>query len=130
MFSYQEMVVRQIPRIQTFKFKISALLVLMVMVATALVAGVSLLVAEHEMRKVIAAQEMSMLSSAAAYLDRDITSKQQVLRVLAESLQAEPIAPAKVQAQLELRGRCATSSSTSQPTIPTASWWPTCRTAA
>ena len=104
MFSYQEMVVRQIPRIQTFKFKISALLVLMVMVATALVAGVSLLVAEHEMRKVIAAQEMSMLSSAAAYLDRDITSKQQVLRVLAESLQAEPIAPAKVQAQLELRG--------------------------
>ncbi len=95
---------RRIPKLQTFKFKISALLVLMVMLATVLVGGASLLVAEHEMRRVIAAQEMSMLSSAAAYLDRDITSKQQVLRVLAESLQSEPIAAAKIQAQLELRG--------------------------
>ncbi|WP_431479214.1 diguanylate cyclase domain-containing protein [Massilia eburnea] len=95
---------RQIPRLQTFKFKITALLVLIVMFATALIAGVSLLVAEQEMRKVIAAQEMSMLSSAAAYLDRDLTSKLQVLRVLAESMQAEPIAASKVQAQLELRG--------------------------
>lgn len=94
---------RQIPKLQTFKFKISALLVLMVMLATVLVGGASLLVAEHEMRKVIAAQEMSMLSSAAAYLDRDITSKQQVLRVLAQSLQAEPVAASKIQAQLELR---------------------------
>ena len=91
---------RRIPKLQTFKFKISALLVLMVMLATVLVGGASLLVAEHEMRRVIAAQEMSMLSSAAAYLDRDITSKQQVLRVLAESLQSEPIAAAKIQAQL------------------------------
>lgn len=95
---------RQIPRLQTFKFKITALLVLIVMFATALIAGVSLLVAEQEMRKVIAAQEMSMLSSAAAYLDRDLTSKLQVLRVLAESMQAEPIVASKVQAQLELRG--------------------------
>jgi len=96
--------VRQIPKLRTFKFKITALLVLMVMFATVLVGGASLLVAEHEMRKVIAAQEMSMLSSAAAYLDRDITSKQQVLRVLAESLQSEPLPASKLQAQLELRG--------------------------
>jgi diguanylate cyclase (GGDEF)-like protein len=95
--------VRRIPKLQTFKFKMSALLVLMVMLATVLVGGASLLVAEHEMRKVIAAQEMSMLSSAAAYLDRDITSKQQVLRVLAQSLQAEPLAPSRIQGQLELR---------------------------
>ena len=94
---------RQIPKLQTFKFKISALLVLMVMLATVFVGGASLLVAEHEMRKVIAAQEMSMLSSAAAYLDRDIASKQMVLRVLAESLQAEPVAHGRIQGQLELR---------------------------
>ena len=94
---------RQIPTFQTFKFKVTALLVLMVMLASALVGGASLLVAEHEMRQVIGAQEMAMLSSAAAYLDRDITSKQQVLRGLAESLQAEPLAHHKVQAQLELR---------------------------
>jgi diguanylate cyclase (GGDEF)-like protein len=97
-------VVRQIPKLQTFKFKITALLVLMVMFATALIAGVSLQVAEQEMRQVIGAQEMSMLSSAAAYLDRDITSKQQVLRGLAESLQSEAAAPSKIQAELELRG--------------------------
>ncbi len=95
---------RQIPKLQTFKFKISALLVLMVMFATILVGGASLLVAEHEMRQVIGAQEMSMLSSAAAYLDRDIASKQQVLRVLAESLQAEPLAAGQIQGELELRG--------------------------
>jgi len=98
------MVVRRIPKLQTFKFKITALLVLMVMFATILVGSASLLVAEQEMRKVIAAQEMSMLSSAAAYLDRDLTSKQQVLRVMAEGLESASIAPAKVQAQLELRG--------------------------
>jgi diguanylate cyclase (GGDEF)-like protein len=96
--------VRQIPKLQTFKFKITALMVLMVMFATVLVGGASLLVAEHEMRKVIAAQEMSMLSSAAAYLDRDITSKQQVLRLLAESLQSEPLSASRIQGQLELRG--------------------------
>lgn len=95
---------RRIPKLQTFKFKVTALLVLMVMFATILVGGASLLVAENEMRRVIAAQEMSMLSSAAAYLDRDITSKQQVLRVVAESLQAESFAPNKIQGQLELRG--------------------------
>ncbi len=95
---------RQIPTFQTFKFKVTALLVLMVMLASMLVGGASLLVAEHEMRKVLGAQEMAMLSSAAAYLDRDIASKQQVLRVLAESLQAEPLAHHKIQAQLELRG--------------------------
>jgi diguanylate cyclase (GGDEF)-like protein len=98
------MLVRRIPKLQTFKFKITALLVLMVLLASVLVGGASLLVAEQEMRKVIAVQEMAMLSSAAAYLDRDITSKQQVLRLLAESLQAGPVAPQTMQAQLELRG--------------------------
>ncbi|WP_342118250.1 sensor domain-containing diguanylate cyclase [Pseudoduganella sp. OTU4001] len=94
---------RRIPKHQTFKFKITALLVLMVMLATVLVGGTSLLVAEREMRQVIGSQEMAMLSSAAAYLDRDITSKQQVLRALAESLQAEPAPHGKVQQQLEQR---------------------------
>jgi diguanylate cyclase (GGDEF)-like protein len=96
--------VRQIPTLRTFKFKVIALLVMMVMTATILVGGASLLVAESAMRQVIGRQEMSMLSSAAAYLDRDITSKQQVLRVLAESLQAEPHAHRQIQAELELRG--------------------------
>lgn len=94
---------RQIPKLQSFKFKITALMVLMVMFATILVGGASLLVAEHEMRQVIGAQEMSMLSSAAAYLDRDITSKQQVLRVLADSLQADPVPASQVQGELEAR---------------------------
>lgn len=95
---------RRIPKHQTFKFKVSALLVLMVMLATVLVGGASLIVAEREMRQVIGDQEMATLTSAAAYLDRDITSKQQVLRVVAESLQAAPLPRGQVQAQLELRG--------------------------
>ncbi|WP_374581748.1 diguanylate cyclase domain-containing protein [Pseudoduganella sp.] len=94
---------RRIPTYQTFKFKLTALLVLMVMLASALVGGASLLVAEREMRKVIGNQEMATLSGAAAYLDRDITSKQEVLRVLAEGLQAAPVAHGKVQDQLEQR---------------------------
>jgi diguanylate cyclase (GGDEF)-like protein len=94
---------RQIPKLQTFKFKITALLVLMVMVATILVGGASLLVAENEMRQAIGAQEVSTLASAAAYLDRDITSKQQVLKVLAESLQADGAPRSRIQAELELR---------------------------
>lgn len=95
---------RRIPHYQTFKFKIAALLVLMVMLASVLVGGASLVVAEREMREVIGNQEMATLAGAAAYLDRDIISKQQVLRVLAEGLQAAPVAHGKVQAQLEQRG--------------------------
>lgn len=94
---------RRVSTYKSFKFKISALLVLMVMLATVLVGGASLLVAEREMREVIGNQEMATLTGAAAYLDRDITSKQQVLRVLAEGLQAAPLAHSKVQAQLEQR---------------------------
>ncbi|XLZ71918.1 sensor domain-containing diguanylate cyclase [Massilia sp. SR12] len=95
---------RRLATYQTFKFKITALLVLMVMLATVLVGGASLVVAEREMREVIGNQEMATLAGAAAYLDRDISSKQQVLRVLAEGLQATPLAHGKVQAQLEQRG--------------------------
>lgn len=94
---------RQIPKHQTFKFKITALLALMVMLATALVAGAALLVAESKMRQVIGGQEMATLSGAAAYLDRDIASKQQVLRGLAEGLQADAVASAPLQGQLEAR---------------------------
>lgn len=94
---------RQIAKHHSFKFKITALLGLMVMLATALVAGVALLVAEREMRQVIGGQEMAILSSAAAYLDRDIMAKQQVLRGVAEGLQADAVAAGKVQAQLEAR---------------------------
>ncbi|MYN04457.1 diguanylate cyclase [Pseudoduganella sp. DS3] len=94
---------RRIPPYQTFKFKITALLVLMVMLASVLVGGASLVVAEREMRAVIGNQEMATLAGAAAYLDRDISSKQQVLRVLAEGLQATPVPHGQVQAQLEQR---------------------------
>lgn len=95
---------RRVPTLHSFKSKITALLALMVMIAAAGVAGVSLFVAEAEMRHVIARQEMAILTSAAAYLDRDIASKQQVLRVLADSLQANPATRRDLQAQLELRG--------------------------
>ena len=95
---------RRVPTLHSFKFKITALLALMVTIASLGVGGVSLLVAEGDMRQVIARQQMSMLSSAAAYLDRDIASKQQVLRVLADSLQAEPGVRSRLQAELEQRG--------------------------
>ena len=69
----------------SFKFKITATVTLMVLLAAIGVGSVSLLIFEASMRQVLAAQEMAMLTSTAAFIDNDLHSKRQALKSLAEA---------------------------------------------
>jgi diguanylate cyclase (GGDEF)-like protein len=75
---------RQFTAFASFKFKVTMLVTAMVLLAAVGVGGISLLITEHEMGRVIAQQELSVLGGAAAYLEGDLQNKQQVLRTLAE----------------------------------------------
>jgi diguanylate cyclase (GGDEF)-like protein len=68
----------------SFKFKITALVIALVLVAGIGSGGISLLIAESELRQVIARQELSLLTSAAALIDSDLQNKQQILNSLTE----------------------------------------------
>jgi diguanylate cyclase (GGDEF)-like protein len=66
----------------SFKLKITLLVVALVLVAGIGSGGISLLIAESELRQVIARQELSLLTSAAALIDNDLQNKQQLLSSL------------------------------------------------
>ena len=68
----------------SFKFKITALVIALVLVSGVGAGGISLLIAESELRQLIARQELSLLTSAAALIDNDLQNKQQLLRSLTE----------------------------------------------
>ncbi|MBB3219489.1 sensor domain-containing diguanylate cyclase [Pseudoduganella umbonata] len=83
------------------KFKVSALVASMVLIAAIGVCGISLLIAESQIQRMIARQEISALSGAAAYLDNDVRAKQQVLRSIAEEALSRNLGARDVQALLE-----------------------------
>ncbi len=85
----------------SFKFKITALVIALVLVAGIGTGGISLLIAESELRQVIARQELSLLTSAAALIDSDLQDKRQLLRLLAEQFQAHELTLDQVQLELE-----------------------------
>jgi diguanylate cyclase (GGDEF)-like protein len=86
---------------RSFKFKVSSLVASMVLIAAVGVCGISLLIAESQIQRMIARQEISALSGAAAYLDNDVRAKQQVLRSIAEEALDRGMGAADVQALLE-----------------------------
>ena len=85
----------------SFKFKVSALVASMVLIAAIGVCGISLLIAESQIQRMIARQEISALSGAAAYLDNDVRARQQVLRSIAEEALSRNVGAGDVQALLE-----------------------------
>lgn len=89
--------------IYSFKFKIAMLVTAMVMIAALGAGGVSLLIAESEMREGIARQQLSLLTSAAGHIDNDIKGKKLLLQALMEELREHRTSPAQVQALLETR---------------------------
>ncbi|WP_229490351.1 sensor domain-containing diguanylate cyclase [Pseudoduganella namucuonensis] len=76
----------------------------MVLIAAMGVGGVSLLIAEAAMRLVIARQELSLLTSAAAFIDNDIDGKRQLLKSLTEQIPGREVTLDEVQAWLEAHG--------------------------
>ncbi|MES2257139.1 MAG: sensor domain-containing diguanylate cyclase [Pseudomonadota bacterium] len=88
----------------SFKFKITLVVTAMVLIAAMGVGGVSLLIAEAEMRQVIARQELSLLTSAAAFIDNDINGKRQLMKSLTEQVAGREVNLDGVQALLESHG--------------------------
>jgi diguanylate cyclase (GGDEF)-like protein len=72
--------------VSSLKFRMTAVVIVLVLLASGLIGFVSLLLAERQMRSVVGEQQYALLSSAAAYLDEDLASKKTLLRVLSEQL--------------------------------------------
>jgi diguanylate cyclase (GGDEF)-like protein/PAS domain S-box-containing protein len=83
------------------KFRLSCVVVVLVLAATLLVSLSSMLMAEQDMKTVIGDQQLAVLSSAAAFIDDRLDAKKQLLRALADDLPAaDRRDPAKVRAYL------------------------------
>jgi diguanylate cyclase (GGDEF)-like protein len=85
----------------TLRGRIACAVVLLVLAACALVAGLALNIAERELRTTVGTQQFNLLSSAAAYLDADISSKQVLLQTMADNLASTGATSSDVQAVLE-----------------------------
>ncbi|WP_432379896.1 diguanylate cyclase domain-containing protein [Duganella sp. P38] len=87
----------------SFKFKISALVIGLLLFAGIGAGGVSLLIAESELRQVIAHQELSLLTGAAAFIDNDLQNKRQQLKALTEEISERGLPQERLQQLLESR---------------------------
>jgi diguanylate cyclase (GGDEF)-like protein/PAS domain S-box-containing protein len=71
---------------RTLKSRMTSVVILLVLGATTIVTTVALLLAERDMKGVIGAQQFSVLSSAAAYVDEQLETKRAILATLPEGL--------------------------------------------
>jgi len=72
----------------TLRFRLSSLVVVLVLAATVIVTVLALMLAERDMKEVIGAQQYALMSGAAAHMDEHLATKKDVLAALAESLPA------------------------------------------
>nr|WP_315260948.1 sensor domain-containing diguanylate cyclase [uncultured Duganella sp.] len=87
----------------SFKFKITALVIGLLLFAGIGAGGISLLIAEAELRQVIARQELSLLTGAAAFIDNDLRNKRDLLKSLTEEIAQHDTPLAELQRLLESR---------------------------
>ncbi len=71
---------------RTLRFRLSTLVMLLVLGATVTVTVVALMLAERDMKAVIGNQQFALLSGAAAHIDEHLAGKKAMLAALAESL--------------------------------------------
>ena len=74
---------------RTLKFRMTAVVVLLVLAATVIVASLALMLAERDMKSVIGDQQYALLSSAAAHIDSQLTTKRTLLATLADAMPPE-----------------------------------------
>ena len=87
----------------SFKFKITTLIISLLLFAGIGAGGISLLIAEAELRQVIARQELSLLAGATAFIDNDIQNKRQQLKALTEEINERGVPLEQIQSLLETR---------------------------
>lgn len=92
-------------RSTSFKFRMTGMVACFACAAAASVATITLGFAESGIKNVLGAQEVSMVASAAAYVDQDLDAKQQQLKAVTERLPlGDAPTPAKLQALIEEHG--------------------------
>ncbi|ELX08798.1 putative signal transduction protein [Janthinobacterium sp. HH01] len=74
---------------RSLKFRMTAVVVMLVLAATVIVTWVALVLAERDMKSVIGDQQYALLSSAAAQVDAQITAKKALLASLADDMPAD-----------------------------------------
>ncbi|WP_295998126.1 response regulator [Rugamonas sp.] len=76
---------------KTLKFRLSTMVVLLVLAATVIVTYLSLMLAQRDMKAIIGQQQYAALAGAAAYLDDHLDAKKTLLTSLAESVPPEAL---------------------------------------
>ncbi|WGG52942.1 diguanylate cyclase domain-containing protein [Rugamonas sp. DEMB1] len=71
---------------RSLKFRLTGVVVLLVLAATVVVTWVALMLAEHDMKAIIGDQQYALLSGAAANIDEQLGARRQMLAALAESV--------------------------------------------
>lgn len=90
---------------QNFKFRMTAVVSLLVLLASGLVATSSVYTAERQLAEVIGEQQYALLTSAAAYIDADLGSKKSLLKTISEHITAGALtSPRLVQSLIEGHG--------------------------
>src|SRR5471032_2716167 len=84
---------------RSLKFRMTAVVTLLVLAATAVVTSVALRQAERDMQSVIGDQQYALLSAAAARIDDQIEAKRTLLAALADAMPAEVRADARLMPQ-------------------------------
>jgi diguanylate cyclase (GGDEF)-like protein/PAS domain S-box-containing protein len=74
---------------RSFQFRMTGVVVLLVLTATLVVTLVALLLAERDMKSVIGDQQFALLSSAAAQVDAQMTARKVLLASLADTIPLE-----------------------------------------
>ncbi len=77
------------PLPRSLKFRMTAVVVMLVLAATVIVTWVALVLAERDMKSVIGNQQYALLSSAAAQVDAQITAKEALLASLADAMPSD-----------------------------------------
>jgi diguanylate cyclase (GGDEF)-like protein len=87
---------------QSFKFRMTVVVSLLVLLASGLVAISSVYTAERQLAQVIGEQQYALLTSAAAYIDEDLGSKKSLLKTISEHIAEDALAaPQLVQSLIE-----------------------------
>jgi diguanylate cyclase (GGDEF)-like protein/PAS domain S-box-containing protein len=78
-----------VPLVRSLKFRMTAVVVALVLAATVIVTSLALLLAERDMEAVIGDQQYALLSAAAANIDTQLEAKRTLLASLADAMPAD-----------------------------------------
>jgi diguanylate cyclase (GGDEF)-like protein/PAS domain S-box-containing protein len=85
---------------RSLKFRLTSLLILLVLGAATIVTTLALMAAERDMKEVIGRQQYTLLTGAAAFLDEQLSAKTTLLAIVAENLPTTALTPERLRALL------------------------------